>query len=268
MIRSLIIEYMNQYSHTFTVTCQDMNKDYRLSPAAVLLYFQESYARYMGCLHMAAFDLAKERRMWIITEMEAEMMPVDTFWGDDIVVTIWVSEITPLRVYADYQVTNADTGVMIAKGTSCWNLMNADTRKLDSTDEVAPKIPIRPEMMTATHRKVRFPKEGTVLKQITHKVNQLDLDFNGHVNNRSYVSIAMLTVPDEFLTTHRTNRFIIHWLRESYLGENLTCTLRQIDASTYVHLITKENGETAAEIFSVWEPLTSTVDVAAVARRR
>ena len=259
---------MQKYRHTYTVTCQDMNKDYRLSPAAVLLYFQESYARFMGCLHLAAFDLAKERRMWIITEMEAEMMPVDTFWGDDIVVTIWVSEITPLRVYADYHVANADTGEMIAKGNSCWNLMNADTRKLDSTDNVAPKIPILSEMMTATHRKVRFPKEGILLKQITHKVNQLDLDFNGHVNNRSYVSIAMLTVPDEFLTAHRTNRFIIHWLRESYLGENLTCSLRQIDESTYVHLITKENGENAAEIFSVWEPLTSRVDVAEVAKRR
>ena len=233
-----------------------------------MLYFQESYARYMGCLHMAAFDLAKERRMWIITEMEAEMMPVDTFWGDDIVVTIWVSEITPLRVYADYHVTNADTGVMIAKGTSCWNLMNANTRKLDSTDKVESKIPVLPEMMTATHRKVRFPKEGTALKQISHKVNQLDLDFNGHVNNRSYVSIAMLTVPDEFLTAHRTNRFVIHWLRESYLGENLTCTLRQVDVNSYVHLISKENGETAAEIFSAWEPLTSMVDVASVARRR
>lgn len=259
---------MNQYSHTFTVTCQDMNKDYRLSPAAVLLYFQESYARYMGCLHLAAFDLVKEHRMWIITEMEAEMMPVDTFWGDDIVVTVWVSEITPLRVYVDFRVTHADNDVLIAKGTSCWNLMSADTRKLDSTDCVAPKIQILPEMMTATHRKVRFPKEGTVLKQVTHKVNQLDLDFNGHVNNRSYVSIAMLTVPDAFLTTHRTNRFVIHWLHESYLGEILTCTLRQVDENSYVHLITREDGETAAEIFSVWEPLTSTVDVAEVAKRR
>ena len=155
-------------------------------------------------------------------------------------------------------------GIMLDTG----HLMNANTRKLDSTDKVEPKIPVLPEMMTATHRKVRFPKEGTALKQISHKVNQLDLDFNGHVNNRSYVSIAMLTVPDEFLTAHRTNRFVIHWLRESYLGENLTCTLRQIDVNSYVHLIDKENGETAAEIFSAWEPLTSMVDVAAVARRR
>ncbi len=259
---------MNQYTHRYTVTCQDMNKDYRLSPAAVLLYFQESFARYMGCLHLAAFDLVKERKMWIITEMGAEMLPVDTFWGDDIEVTIWVSEITPLRVYADYRITNADTGVLIAKGTSCWNLMNADTRKLESTDCVAPKITVLPEMMTESHKKVRFPKDGAVLKQVMHKVNQLDLDFNGHVNNRSYISIAMLTVPDEFLTTHRTNHFVIHWLHETYLDETLTCTLRQVAENTYVHLITRAGGETAAEIFSVWEPLSSQVDVSDVAKRR
>ena len=110
---------MDRYSHQYTVTCQDMNKDYRLSPAAVLLYFQESFARYMSCLHLAAFDLVKERQMWIITEMCAEMTEADTFWGDNIEVTIWVSEITPLRVYADYRVTNADSGALIAKGTSC-----------------------------------------------------------------------------------------------------------------------------------------------------
>ena len=259
---------MDRYSHQYTVTCQDMNKDYRLSPAAVLLYFQESFARYMGCLHLAAFDLVKERQMWIITEMCAEMTEADTFWGDDIEVIIWVSEITPLRVYADYRVTNADSGAMIAKGTSCWNLMNADTRKLDFTHSVAPKITVLPEMMTESHKKIRFPKEGAVLKQVNHKVNQLDLDFNGHVNNRSYISIAMLTVPDEFLLTHRTSRFVIHWLRESYLDETLTCTLRQIAENTYVHQITRENGEISAEIFSEWKPLTNNVEVADVAKRR
>lgn len=259
---------MQKYHHTYTVTCQDMNKDYRLSPQAVLLYFQESYARFMGCLNMAAFDLAKERRMWIITAMSAEMMPVDTFWGDDIVVTIWVSEITPLRVYADYHVTNADTGVMIAKGTSCWNLMNADTRKLDDTAIVAPRITVVPELMLTTHKKVHFPKEGEVLKQVNHTVNQLDLDFNGHVNNRSYVNIAMLTVPDEFIVTHRTQSFTVHWLRETYLGETLTCTLYRIPDGAYMHKLTRTDGTVAAEILSIWEPLTSTVDVAEVAKRR
>jgi len=258
---------MNKYTHKYTITCQDMNKDYRLSPAAVLLYFQESFARFMGMLHLAAFDVVKERKMWIITEMSAELSPVDTFWGDDIEVCIWISEITPLRVYADYRITNADTDVEIARGTSCWNLMNADTRKLDSTDSVVARIPVLPEMMTESHKKVRFPKVETALKQVTHKVNQLDLDFNGHVNNRSYISIAMLTVPDEFLTSHRTSRFVIHWLHESYLGENLCCYLYKTADGDYLHRLCREDGTVAAEIYSVWQPIGSSVDVSQVAKR-
>ena len=257
-----------KYSHRYTIVCTDMNKDYRLSPAAVLLYFQESYARYMGCLNLAAFDIVKERKMWIITEMSAELSPVDTFWGNDIEVTIWVSEITALRVYADYRITNVDTGLEIARGTSCWNLMNADTRKLEPTDSVALKIPVVPEMMTASHKKVRFPHSDMVLKQVEHRVNQLDLDFNGHVNNRSYISIAMLTIPDEFIVAHRTSRFVIHWLRESYFGENLRCTLCKTADNNYIHQITKEDGSVAAEILSIWEPITSKVDVSEVAMRR
>lgn len=259
---------MNKYTHKYTITCQDMNKDYRLSPAAVLLYFQESFARYMGCLHLAAFDLVKERKMWIITEMSAEMTPSDTFWGDDIEVEIWVSEITALRVYADYRISNADTHALIAKGTSCWNLMNADTRKLEPTDSVAPKIETLPEMMTDSHKKVRFPKGDNILKRADHKVNQLDLDFNGHVNNRSYINIAMLTVPDEFLLSHRTNRYVIHWLHESYLGETLSCVLHKTDNGAYLHQIVKEDGSISAEILSEWEPLERIVDVSDVAVRR
>lgn len=259
---------MDKYTHRYTVVCTDIDKEYRFSPHAALLYFQESFARYMACMNLASFDLAKIHKTWIITEMSAEMMPVDTFWGDDIEVTIWVSEITPLRVYADYYIRNVGSGEMIVKGTSCWNLMDADKRKLDNTEMVTPIIPVLPEMMTATHKKERFPREGTLLKQVEHHVNRLDLDFNEHVNNRSYVSIAMLTATDEFLAANRTRKMIIHWLHESYMGEKLCCTLYEVGEKTFVHKITKENGDVAAEIFSVWEPYVNKVDVTKVAKRQ
>ena len=38
---------MDKYSHRYTIVCTDMNKDYRMNPAAVLLYFQESFARFI-----------------------------------------------------------------------------------------------------------------------------------------------------------------------------------------------------------------------------
>jgi acyl-ACP thioesterase len=258
---------MMKYKRSFTVTSADIHKDYRISPHAVLLFFQESFARYMACLRLGAFDLVKEGRMWIITEMSAELPPLDTFWGDEVEVTIWVSEISPLRVYADYFITNLRTGEQMAKGTSSWSLMNAGTRQLESTEEVAKIITVVPEMMTDTHRKMRFPKGGEQITQVSHKVNRTDLDFNKHVNNRSYLKIAMLTATDEFIAENRPLKMVIHWQHETYLDETLTCSLFKTEDNTFVHKLTKEDGTVAAEIFSTWQPFTCKVDVAEVVKR-
>lgn len=257
-----------KYTHRYNITSADIYKDYRISAHAVLLYFQESFARYMACLRLGAFDLVKEHKMWVITEMSADMMPVDTFWGDDIDVTIWVSEISTLRVYADYYIVNVRTGERVVTGSSSWSLMNADTRHLEPTDTVAKIITVVPEMMTETHRKMRFPKEGELLTQIAHKVNRTDLDFNQHVNNRSYLKIAMLTTTDRFIAQNRTLKMIIHWQLETYLGETLTCSLLQVADSTYLHRLTKDDGAVTAEIYSTWQPLDSEVDVAEVVIRK
>ncbi len=257
-----------KYSHRYNVTSADIYKDYRISAHAILLYFQESFARYMACLRLGAFDLVKERKMWVITEMSADMAPADTFWGDDIEVTIWVSEISLLRVYADYYIVNLRTGERVVSGSSSWSLMNAETRHLEPTEAVAKKIAVVPEMMTETHRKMRFPKDGELLTRIAHKVNRTDLDFNRHVNNRSYLKIAMITSSDRFIAQNRVRKMIIHWQHETYLEETLACSLFQVGDSTYLHRLAKEDGTVAAEILSVWEPLVSDVDVAEVVIRK
>lgn len=257
-----------KYKRRYNVTSADIYKDYRISAHAVLLYFQESFARFMACLQLGAFDLVKENKMWVITEMSADMAPVDTFWGDDIEVTIWVSEISLLRIYADYYIVNLRTGERVVSGSSSWSLMNAETRHLEPTDVVAKKITVDPEMMVETHRKMRFPKDGELRTQIVHKVNRTDVDFNMHVNNRSYLKIAMITSSDRFIAQNRARKMIIHWLHETYLDEMLTCSLLQVCDSTYLHKLTKEDGTVAAEIYSVWEPLVSDVDVAEVVIRK
>lgn len=257
-----------KYKRRYNVTSADIYKDYRISAHAVLLYFQESFARFMACLQLGAFDLVKENKMWVITEMSADMAPVDTFWGDDIEVTIWVSEISLLRIYADYYIVNLRTGERVVSGSSSWSLMNAETRHLEPTDVVAKKITVDPEMMVETHRKMRFPKDGELRTQIVHKVNRTDVDFNMHVNNRSYLKIAMITSSDRFIAQNRARKMIIHWLHETYLDEMLTCSLLQVGDSTYLHKLTKEDGTVAAEIYSVWEPLVSNVDVAEVVIRK
>lgn len=80
--------------------------------------------------------------------------------------------------------------------------MNLETKRLESPDFLKDTLTIVPELMTESHKKVRFPKPQSVDMQLEHRVSRLDLDFNYHVNNHCYVSIALLTMPDDVLATH------------------------------------------------------------------
>jgi len=246
---------MDKYTHRYSITAADMNKEYRLSPHASLLYFQDAFARFMACLHFAAFDVAKQNRMWVITEFCLQNTSADVFWTDDIDVTIWFSEVTSLRVYSEFSISKKD-GTLVANGYGSWTLLNIETRSLEKTSCLA-GLPIVDERTTESHRKLRFPVTDNRLMHIEHKVNFSDLDFNGHVNNRSYINIAMQTAANEFLAKYYAEVLVVHWQHETYLGDEIDCDLYEAEPKEFINLLRKKDGTPVAEIYSRWLPVAS-----------
>lgn len=74
-----------------------------------------------------------------------------TYWSEDFVVEIWVSELTSLRIYCDFRIVRKDNEQLIASGTSQWSILNLDTKRLESTDFLADKLTVVLEQMTASH---------------------------------------------------------------------------------------------------------------------
>ena len=152
----------------------------------MLMYFQDSFARLMTIHHVAAFDIVKQHRMWVITEVQMDIRPTVTYWSEDFTVEIWVSELTSLRIYCDFRIVRKDNEQLIASGTSQWNILNLDTKRLETTDFLADKLTVVPELMTASHKKVRFPKPQSFDMLMEHRATRLDLDFN-HIDDGSYL---------------------------------------------------------------------------------
>ncbi|MBQ5972036.1 MAG: hypothetical protein IJL45_06500 [Prevotella sp.] len=256
-----------KYRHTYTATASDITPMYRLTPNAMLMYFQDSFARLMTIHDVAAFDIVKQHRMWVITEVQIDVQPTVTYWSEDFTVELWVSELTSLRIYCDFRIIRADDEQLIASGTSQWNILNLDTKRLETTDFLVDKLTIVPKMMTASHRKVRFSKPQSFDMQMEHRATRLDLDFNFHVSNRSYVSIALLTMPDEVLASQTLTSLVVHWLRETYLDDTITCRMSHIDEGSYLHNLTNAEGIVVCELMSCWKPQTETNDVSEVLNR-
>ena len=256
-----------KYRHTYTATASDITPLYRLTPNAMLMYFQDSFARLMTIHDVAAFDIVKQHRMWVITEVQIDVQPTVTYWSEDFTVELWVSELTSLRIYCDFRIVRKENEQLIASGTSQWNILNLDTKRLETTDFLTDKLTVVPELMTGSHKKVRFPKPQSFDMQMEHRTTHLDLDFNFHVSNRSYVTIALLTMPDEVLVSQTLTSVIVHWLHETYLDETLTCHMSHIDDGSYLHTLTNAEGVVVCELMSRWQQQPEIPEVSEVLNR-
>ena len=256
-----------KYRHTYTATASDITPLYRLTPNALLMYFQDCFARLMTIHHVAAFDIIKQRRMWVITEVQIAIEPTDTLWSEDFTVELWVSELTSLRIYCDFRIVRKADEQLIASGTSQWNILNLDTKRLETTDFLDGKLTVVPELMTGSHKKVRFPKPQSTDMQMVHRATRLDLDFNFHVSNRSYVTIALLTMPDEILASQKLTSLTVHWLHETYLDDTLTCRMTRLEDGNYLHTLTNADGEVVCEVMSRWVPQSERADISEVLKR-
>lgn len=250
-----------KYRHTYTSTASDITPLYRLTPNAMLMYFQDSFARMMTIHHVAAFDIVKQHQMWVITEVRMDIQPVVTFWSEDFVVELWVSELSSLRIYCDFRIVRKDNEQLIASGTSQWNILNLDTKRLETTDFLADRLTVVPDLMAGSHKKIRFPQAQTVDMQMEHRATRFDLDFNFHVSNRSYVSIALLTMPDAVLSSQTLTSLVVHWLHETYLDDTLTCHMSHMDDGSYLHRLTNSAGVVVCELLSRWHPQPETREV-------
>ena len=256
-----------KYRHNYTATASDITPLYRLTPNAMLMYFQDCFARLMTIHGLAAFDIVKQHRMWVITEVQMEVQPTVTFWSEDFTVELWVSELTSLRLYCDFRIIRADNEKLIASGVSQWNILNLDTKRLETTDFMAERLTVVPELMTASHKKVRFPKSQATDLQMEHRATRLDLDFNFHGSKRTYVSIALLTMPEEVLASQTLSSITVHWLHETYLDDTLTCSMSHTDDDCYLHTLTNAQGVVVCELMSRWQPQPYSADVSEVLNR-
>lgn len=258
------METNGKYRHTYTATASDITPSYRLTTNAMLMYFQDSFARMMTIHNLAAFDIVRQRRMWVVTEVQMDIQPVVTFWAEDFTVELWVSELTSLRIYCDFRILRAIDGRQMACGTSQWNILNLDTKRLETTDFLAQELTVVPELLTGSHKKVRFPKAQSFDMLMEHHATRLDLDFNLHVSNRSYVAIALMTMPEDVLASQMLSALTVHWLHETYLDETLTCRMTHNDDGSYLHTLVNAQGVVVCELLTRWQPEPDVADVSKV----
>ena len=243
---------MKTYQQNYSILASDMDITYHITPNAIMLYFQDCFARFLTSKRLAAFDIIKENLIWVISDLELNYVKERPLWSSEIKVKIRFSEISAVRIYVDYWICGANDEPF-AQGTSVWAVISSVTKRPFAAKEMLEKGGITTEGKPMKSGIIPDTSNKKLQKEVEHLVNVTDLDFNGHVCNRSYLSISMATLPLEFIKAYSPKYIHIKFARESFLGETLTCKVSTDNALTYWYDIVNSNGKAICNIYSEWE---------------
>jgi len=258
--------FLKGCSTVYQITAAQIDGNYRLNVDGLLTFHENTVARYFTAMKVAAFDMQKHDRTWVISEIDLDLPEPPVMWSEDVDFRLWISEMSPLRVWIDFTAQEVHSGKIAARGNSCWSLISMSERKLVPCDGFIPAGELVPELAAGPHKKrtaLKIVEEPAEIMK--HTVNAIDLDFNGHTNNRRYVQMALACFGQEFLAENRPDSLNIRFIHESRIGEDLVCeTHRTDDPKSYIGRIVNGSGQEICRVTSRWKDKEALPDIAEV----
>lgn len=241
---------MDKYSQKYFITNADMDKNYRLKPISVIMYLQDCFAQFLTTKNLAAFDLIDKNIIWVVTEFKFEFIRELPFWSEQINVEVWISEITKIKLYADFVISHNNK--IFAKGNSCWMVLDAKSKRPLNTAKIADNLEVVNELTLGEHKKLNWNETREKMKETSYTTNLGDIDFNDHVNNKSYLHLAEATTDESFKTSHSLKEITVKFLRETFLNDTLICSAYSTEKkNSFIHKIEKD-GNPVCFISSDW----------------
>ena len=211
---------MHRFIKQYPVTNAVMDSDFRLSLYGASLIFQDGFAAYMARYKRAAFDLKELGKMWIISEFSLRFSGIQPFWGETIDLELWISDRPNVKVCADFRMSTG--GRVFAEGNSVWAVLDIATRKPQVVTDLLSMVEAEDGLALGV-RRMPSPAPERLDHEYVHLTNRSDMDFNMHVTNVSYVSASQDALPWEYVSSRRLESYSIHFLHESFIGDELRC---------------------------------------------
>lgn len=239
-------KYIQKYQ--ITNDCMDIN--YKLKPMSVIMLFQDCFARYMTKRKIAAFDIIDKNLFWVVSEFNIEYSGIMPFWSEEIEIQVWVSKISRLKMFVDFELIYKNK--TFTKGNSIWYILDFNSHRPVNVENILKDIPICNETTLGGYRKFQLENNLSLVSKTSYTINLGDIDFNNHVNNKSYINLAQSTINNEFKNNFSINSLSVKFYKETFLGDVLICeTHKAEDKPVFVHKIKKDN-EIVCDIQTKW----------------
>ena len=222
------------FKHEFYIGLKDINSKKELKNKSILEFLENIACMHSDLVGLGMNDINKTGVTWVLLDWQLEIIKRPCY-GNKLEIHTWTHYTKVFYSYRDFEVYV--NGVLYAKATSKWLLLNIDKQKPERIkQELINKY--EPEKDTAVFKiteleKINEQTQYDMEKQ--YEVRKGDIDINGHMHNLNYLDIAYEMLSDEDYI-NEPNQVRITYKKEIKLGDSVKCLYKKQGENHYVVL--------------------------------
>lgn len=263
---------MKNFEQNYRVELSDITTTYGLKPTAVLKYYQETFARYCAKHNVAGYDVYRMGLKWVFGQTIVKYGDVIPIWNEEVLVRVYISCVKKLRMYVNFEISTKRG--LVAEGQCVSYVLDKESSRPQPMQRIVDYFNVDEDQYSGEILKLEeeqiwvegdgfgFPiDEESYEKQLSdrvisnnlHKITFTDLDYNGHTNNISYVSLGLEGMPVDYIRGHFPKALDVRYLQETFLNDTLRCEI-ECKSNMLEHRITNEkDGSLVCLINSIWQ---------------
>jgi acyl-ACP thioesterase len=195
---------------------------------AALNFFQEAAISHAENLGVGRDAMAQANQVWILSRMSIQMDRRPGY-GETITVRSWPRGWEKLFALRDYDIRDSGNNPVV-RARSCWIIIDMEKRRPLRPQSVMDTLPLN-EGQDALPRAIGLEERPALQKTAERRALYTDVDYNGHVNNVSYIRWIEDAVDPVLLEQAKQMRLDINYLNEVLPGDITGIWSAEIEAA-------------------------------------
>jgi len=228
------MEKIDVWSEKHEVRFRAVDNSNSMTLSAALNFFQEAAISHAHNLDVGREAMEKANQVWILSRMtvHVERRPK---YGETVTVRTWPRGGEKIFAIRDYDIRDcSDIPVITAR--SCWIIIDLDTRRPLRPQSIMDNLPLNEGLNCGLPTPRGLQEHLSMEKAMERRAFYNEVDYNGHVNNVSYIRWIEDAIDPVLLEQAKKMSLEINYLNEVLPGE-LTCIWKKniIEESSSVH---------------------------------
>lgn len=238
------------WTEPLTIRSYDVDFRKRATPEAICRYFLEAAWNHAEALGVGYTHLAQQNRFWVLARLLIQFKG-SLQWRDPARLNTWPRPTKSVLAMREFEILDANDRQIVG-GSSCWLVLDAQTRKPQRIDSLLSHLKEFPQRLAIDREPAKLNSCNGPKAHLVTTAKYSDIDINDHVNSGRYIAWVFDSFPLSFHLQQDVISLELNYIGETRGGDLLSICSEEGPPGQWSHSLLKQDGTEVCRARTQW----------------